>query len=226
MSNVFLFDFDGLLVNTDELHFQAYVLMCKRRGYELEWDYLRFWSLAHADHLAIRNAIYTEIPSLHKEEPHWEVLYAEKKQAYLDLLKEGNVKLMPGVEYLLATLDEKGAKRCVATNSTREQIELIKGQLPILNSIPLWITREDYAQPKPYPDAYLTAIGKLAVSGDRIIGFEDSVKGLKALIASGAEAVWICDQKRASISKEIPKDVLHFSSFEECRDLFFCVKQS
>ncbi len=81
---------------------------------------------------------------------------------------------MPGVEELLKELIELKSKRAVVTNSTKEQIETIKELLPLLKSIPLWITREDYENPKPAPDGYLKAMEVLADSGDRVIGFEDS----------------------------------------------------
>ncbi|MGD0665742.1 MAG: HAD hydrolase-like protein, partial [Rhabdochlamydiaceae bacterium] len=40
--DLFLFDFDGLLVDTEELHFKAYQMLCQGRGYKLPWDINRF----------------------------------------------------------------------------------------------------------------------------------------------------------------------------------------
>ena len=133
---LFLFDFDGLLVNTEELHFAAYKAMCKGRGYDLNWSLDRFFGEAHFDSTALRAAIYVQFPKLKQEEPRWEVLYAEKKAAYMQILQGGNLKLMPGVDKLLKSLEKAQIKRCVVTNSTREQIDFIKARYPNLNRFP------------------------------------------------------------------------------------------
>src|ERR1700733_13424255 len=155
---LFLFDFDGLLVNTEELHFAAYVAMCKQRGFALNWSLARFFEAAHFSATGLRDAIYAEQPLLREQEPRWEVLYAEKKEAYMRLLASGNLSLMPGVASLLEELERAKIKRCVVTNSPQEQVELIRNALAPLRSIPHWITREQYQKPKPDPECYLKAI--------------------------------------------------------------------
>lgn len=217
---LFLFDFDGLLVNTEELHFAAYKMMCKRRGYDLDWSLDKFFGEAHFDSTALCDAIYAQFPKLKKEEPRWEVLYAEKKAAYMEVLQGGNLKLMPGVEKLLKNLEKAKIKRCVVTNSTKEQIEFIKSELPELKSIPYWITREDYTKPKPDPECYLKAIAKYAKKGDKIIGFEDSLRGFTALQGAGVQGVLICPLWHPQLKRTETKGVIHFSSFEEIPENF------
>lgn len=190
---LFLFDFDGLLVDTEPLHFLAYQQMCKERGYELPWDLETFYEVAHGSATGLRTRIYAEFPSLQAEEPRWEVLYQEKKDAYEHLLQEGiGVRLMPGVQELLTALDEAAICRCVVTNSFRAQTDRICQHLPILKTIPHWITRECYERPKPAPDGYLTALARYAKPNDRVIGFEDSLKGFQSLQAAGVEGVLVC----------------------------------
>ena len=186
---LFLFDFDGLLVNTEHLHYQAYVNILANRGHVLKLTLAQFFELAHLNSTAWREALYAEIPHL---EPNWEILYREKKQAYLELLSAGLVELMPGVEPLLKALDQAKIRRCVATNSMLEHTLLIRSRLPILQTLPHWITREDYDKPKPSPECYLKAIALYGKKGDRIIGFEDSVRGLQALRQTTALPVLIC----------------------------------
>ena len=61
-------------------------------------------------------------------------------------------------------LEKAKIQRCVATNSFREQIDAIRAQLKPLQSIPHWITREDYEKQKPHPEAYLRAIQLVTVT--------------------------------------------------------------
>ena len=210
---LFLFDFDGLLVNTEDLHFSAYQKMCCDRGFELKWDFERFCQAAHLSSTGLRDGIYAEFPALLKEEPRWEVLYQEKKMAYMALLLEGKLQMLPGVAELLEALQTAGIKRCVVTNSTKEQVECIKKLLPLLKSLPEWITREQYDKPKPAPDGYLKALERFAFPGDQVIGFEDSLKGLSSLEAAGCRGVLICPAFHPQMQTVLGKGILHFDSF-------------
>lgn len=188
---LFLFDLDGLLVNTEELHYQAYKTMLKERGFELPWDFTTYFRIAQSDASAPRVKIYAEFPELYKLEPNWDVLYLEKKRAYLELLETRSVPLMPGAAKLLELLAAHDMKRCVVTHSQLPLVQALRRQNPILNTIPNWFTREDYKEPKPAPDGYLKAISTLASPGDKIIGFEDSSRGLRSLLATPAKAIFV-----------------------------------
>jgi HAD superfamily hydrolase (TIGR01509 family) len=200
-----LFDFDGLLVNTEQLHHQAYINLCRNRGYALEWSFENFCKVAHYNSEGIRREIYRILPELHKQVPDWDILYAEKKQAYLDLVAKGAVQLMPGAHELLVRLQRVGANTCVVTHSAAELVNQIRQQHPILGSIKHWMTREDYSKPKPAPDCYHEAIKRYAAPQDAVLGFEDTPRGIRALIETSAKAVMV-----ASIDyPEIPEFIKH-----------------
>ena len=209
---LFLFDFDGLLVDTEGFHYSAYVNMMARRGYRLDWTFAEFSEMAQLNATALKEGLYAQFPDL---EPNWNILYAEKKQAYLELLAAGQLKLMPGVSPLLKALEKENIRRCVVTNSPLEQTLLIRSKAPVLNSIPKWVTREDYEKPKPDPECYLRAIQLYGQSGDRIIGFEDSVRGLQALQRTPALAVLICPSHHPLLEIATQGEVIHYESFEE-----------
>jgi beta-phosphoglucomutase len=217
---LFLFDFDGLLVNTEHFHFQAYIDMCERRGFHLDWDFLKYCSIAHLNNDALKEAIYAQFPQLFEKEPNWEVLRKEKNNIYLDLLRSGKVGLMPGAFDLLNLLKEKNIKRCIVTNALKEQVDIIKKTNPILNSVPYWVTREQYLKPKPDPECYLRAIELYAQKGDNIIGFEDTLRGLKALLQTSAQPVLICHEKNFFIFEaELPSNIFYYQSLKDFSDL-------
>lgn len=215
---LFLFDFDGLLVNTEEIHYQAYIKMCADRGFNLTWTFNRYSDAAHHSATALQEQIYTEFPQLKTQEPNWNVLYEEKKSAFMQLIREGAAHLMPGVSPLLNALQEANIQRCVVTHSPTPLIHLIREQNPVLNTIPHWITREHYSQPKPHPECYLTAIQKFAKPNDQIIGFEDSPRGLKALSETKAKAILICPPDYPYVSKLIEQSVIYYPSFTAITD--------
>lgn len=212
---LFLFDLDGLLVNSEELHFRAYKEMLKARGYELPWDFARYCRTAHYHSDKIASELYDLFPDLYTQEPSWDILYLEKKKAMLALLEAGVVNLMPGVFELLTELQRSQIKRCVVTHSPNELVNIIKKMHPILHSIPNWITRRDYVSPKPSSECYLKAIETYADEDDQVIGFEDSPRGLKALMGTRALPVLICEVPYPEIPAFVSEGVLHCTNFQE-----------
>lgn len=211
------FDFDGLLVNTEDLHYEAYKQMLLKRGYHLPWSFQAYCLEAHVSTAVLRNAIYGLFPDLEREEPRWETLRQEKQQIYQQLLSEHRIKLMEGVPQLLHTLNQSQTKACVVTNSTTQQVDEIRNLLPQLNSINHWITRELYENPKPKPDGYLLALERLADPSDRIVGFEDTMKGIHSLVAANISPVLIRPPSYPPL--QVPCDIPTFSSFLEIRHL-------
>lgn len=208
------FDLDGLLVNTEKMHYQAYKNMCKGRGADLEWSFEKYCSIAHESSTGLQLNIQKELKALSVYP--WKELYKDKKQAYLNLLEEGDIELMPGAEKAIAFLQEQGILSCVITHSPKELVDKIKSKLPALSMIPYWITREDYKEPKPAPDGYLLAKGKYAKEGERIIGFEDTLRGWTALNGAGVEGVVISTVLREEVKQELlEQGVRVVSSFYE-----------
>ncbi len=207
---LFLFDFDGLLVNTEHLHYQAYVNMLANHGCEVDWSFAKFCALAHLNADALKEQIYAEFPNLNSD---WKMLYGEKKTIYLELLKSGKVELMPGVKELLKELKKANIQRCVVTNSTFEQTQMVCANNPVLQTIPHWITREDYDKPKPNPECYLRAIELYGKKGDRIIGFEDSLRGISALMQTPVLPILICSSHHPLLDEA--KGAIHFQSFKD-----------
>lgn len=217
---LFLFDLDGLLVNTEIIHFQAYINMLKRRGFNLDWTFLKFCEVAHFDDESLKDGVYALFPDLFDQESNWQVLRKEKNLIYIDLLKSSKVNLLKGVEKILIELERKNKKRCVVTNSTKLMTDIIKSKQLLLEKIPNWITREDYLSPKPNPDCYLHAISLFAKKGDRIIGFEDSLRGIKALQQTPAFAVLIGQPLDPRADSVLSKEMFHFASFDDIPDNF------
>lgn len=209
---LFLFDFDGLLVDTESIHYQAYIDALALRGYSLDWSFLAFCQKAHLNAEALRDSLCMQFPLLSQD---WKQFYEEKKKIYFELVCAGQVQLMPGVDSLLKALEKANIRRCTVTNSFHEQTLLIRSQLPILQTIPKWITREDYIKPKPDSECYLKAIELYGEVGDRIIGFEDSIRGLEALKGTSAFPVLISPLKNPLVELAVQGGALHFDSFEK-----------
>jgi beta-phosphoglucomutase len=191
----YFFDFDGLLASTEKIHFHAYKLMLLNHGYTLPWNFTTYCSFAHQSTSFFANSIYKLFPDLQKKEPDWMVLREQKQQIYLDLLDKEPVDLMPGVERFLELLTIHNKPMYVVTNAPKIQVEKIRRHQPVLNCFRAWVTREYYKHPKPSPEGYLKALQMLGNSMCKGVGFEDSVKGVQALLNSPLEPVWICPEE-------------------------------
>lgn len=200
------------MVNTEEAHYLAYKRMCADRGVNLDWDFNRYCQSAHYDADALRKHIYEYFPKLQQQEPDWSILYAEKKRALCTLVSEGVIHLMPGAAELLEALKKANIARAVVTHSPDDLVQMIRKQNPLLNTIPVWITREHYSHPKPNPECYLKAIEMLAKPQDHIIGFEDTPRGLRALMGTRAQPVLVCEAQYPEIPSFVQSGVIHRSS--------------
>lgn len=189
--SLWLFDMDGLLVDTEYLHLEAYKRMCASRGLVLEWTLPQFLQIAHKSSSAIKEKMLDQFPVL--RDCSWETLYKEKKKQYLECLASSPLRAMPGAELMILYALDLGVRSCVVTHSPKEQTQLIREKLPFLNQIPNWITREDYGRAKPDPQCYKKAIDLygLPQKAGGAIGFEDSARGLTALMGTSSQAVLV-----------------------------------
>lgn len=204
---LFLFDLDGLLVNTEELHFLAYRHMLATQGHALKWSFQEYCLSAHYGSEKLKEDFYRLFPGL----TDWNLLYEIKQKEVERLLASSGVDLMPGAEKLLCELKAAGIPSCVVTNSKEAFVAIIRQKNPVLDTITHWITRKDYTHPKPHPESYLTAIQRFAKAGDAVIGFEDTPRGIQALLQTPAKPVMIT----TTPYPDIPAEVRRFSSLEE-----------
>ena len=209
--DLFLFDFDGLLVDTEPLHYKAYQSVLDALGLNLTWSFPKYCQIAQVSSPYLREQLNHHVPELSHYD--WDTLYSAKKKAYLDLLSAYPLKLMPGVMPFLNQLKERAVPHAVVTHSPKEQIDAIRKRLPMLNTIPYWFTREDYQEPKPAPDGYLTAWK--ALGGDHPVGFEDSIRGLQSLKAAGIAPVLIRPDYYPPVDETTCEGALCAQSFTE-----------
>ena len=208
--DLYLFDMDGLLVDTEPLHFEAYKLTLKNKGYILDWTLSQYLSFAHRSSTALKEEITKQFPKILKD-ASWEDIYRSKQKIYSDLALKRDVTMMEGAKEILARVKRQNKISCVVTNSPSDHVKILIQKSDDLKLIDQWIVREDYKRAKPDPSCYLLAIEKFGAN-KKCIGFEDSKKGVMALCQTPAQPVWICEKNQKEI--DFPKEVLHFSSLK------------
>lgn len=212
--DTYLFDLDGLLINTEATHCKAYERACQKRGYDVKWTFEDYVSMSHYSSTAVSDYLYKTFPKLQEEAPDWKTIHAEKTIEVLKLFEEGSVSFMPGAEKLLLWALGQGKPVAVVTNSLKSLIDVIKKHLPLLDEVPMWFTRECYAKQKPAPDGYLLAHETIGLE-KRAIAFEDTPRGVEALLQTKIQPVLISEIIYPEITRFEGEGVYHFSSFHE-----------
>jgi S-adenosylmethionine synthetase len=163
-SDVFLLlDLDGTLIDTEKLHFNAYKIAFAKWGYTFDED--TFQKL-------IRNGEYPKCQNLGEIRNY--------KNTYLRSFN-GTIPWILGAENFLSQLIKKDVNFAVVTNTGIENVNFFKQQLPLLAQVKNWITREDTILGKPHSQPYEEAKNRFWKEGQTIIGFENTLMGLRSL---------------------------------------------
>ncbi len=193
------FDLDGLLVNTEELHWKSYRDMCQQNGVDLPWDFDLYYSLASRSATGVELRLKLEYPQLF-EKKSWAELYQEKRNNLRRRLQEDTIPLMPGVDAILESLQNADIPVAVVTHSPFEFVDHIRAQHSNFSSVQKWFARESYHNPKPAPDGYETAARFFGVDTRDCVGFEDSLRGIQSLTSAHVNPILV--QKHDESSRE------------------------
>lgn len=185
----YIFDFDGVLVNTMELHYEAYSQACREFGVPV--DKKRFFDQAG---MTGREQIRCFADQAGVE-VDVESVYARKNELARDWTDRAT-DIQCNIE-LLNTLRGKGVKVAVATGSTRKSILPIMEKFSI--SVDAVVTSEDVKRGKPNADLFLCAAEKLELPPELCIVIEDSDVGIEAARNARMHALRFFDREKTRL---------------------------
>jgi dTDP-4-dehydrorhamnose reductase/beta-phosphoglucomutase-like phosphatase (HAD superfamily) len=186
-----LFDLDGTLVDTDYIHYDSYKKVLSQ--YDILFSYEEFTKVLH----------YSSVDTLLKE---MNIDFQNVKKQKNEVFKQNkNIKFIEGAEELLYKCLQNGINFSIVTNTSRELVTYIQTQLPLLGQVKQWILREDYNLPKPHDECYILAKEKYYKGEKFCIGFENSIKGYKA-IKNSCQCVYFIIENKNHIYTEIKKE--------------------
>jgi len=178
-----LFDFDGILVDTEWAIYEAWLRTFQRHGHDLPIEiYTR----------CVGSDFDTWSPKTHLEDLtgnsfDWHQLDADRQvEIRADLEKAGP---MPGVISLLEQLTAQGTALAVVSSSNHEWVDGWLDKLDLRGFFQTTVCRGDAARIKPAPDLWLEAIRQLGKPADRCLAIEDSLNGVKSAKEAGLN-VW------------------------------------
>jgi HAD superfamily hydrolase (TIGR01509 family) len=173
-----IFDFDGLIIDSETPLFDIWSDIYRRRGQTLtidDWQHALgtqggFDPYAHLSSLLAESLDRKTLASYVSAE-HWRLC--------------GDEPLLPGVRDRIEEATASGLGLAVASSSSAAWVRpwLERHELDV--RIPVICTRDDVARVKPAPDLFLLAAERLAVDANRCAVFEDSPNGIRAARAAG-----------------------------------------
>jgi beta-phosphoglucomutase len=173
-----IFDMDGVLIDSEPLHFQSIRDILAEHGVGLtEADYF--------DHYIVYSD--WEVMELLLSDPAVRPgAVAAKSRRYLDLVRDGIPAFPDGLALLARTSDWRVG---LATGSMRIEAELALTQLGVRQRFDVVVTREDCTQGKPDPEPFLRAAAALGIPPARCVVIEDTPGGIRAARAAGMYCV-------------------------------------
>ena len=191
-----LFDFDGLIVDTESAAFAAWSDVYRQHGQELE---LERWS-AGIGTLGGFDAIH-HLQELVAEPLDHEVLRARAREHELTLVDAE--LLRPGVAEYLADAERLGLRKAIVSSGSREWIDRNLRRLERLYGWDAIVSADhDESRAKPLPALYLEALDILELEPPEAIALEDSPNGVRAAKAAGIFCVAVPNPTTASLGLE------------------------
>lgn len=175
-----IFDLDGVLIDSEELHFRAYSQVLGSFGVAVSRaEYGREWIAGgRGPEYAVR-AYALPLSA--------DALRALKAPVYRELLR-AEARLMPGAASALTRLGARYAL-ALATNSPAADVDWVVDYFDLRPFFAAVVAREQYRRAKPEPDAFLAAAAALGLLPARCVVVEDSLRGVIAAHRAGCACV-------------------------------------
>jgi beta-phosphoglucomutase len=179
-----IWDVDGTLVDTAELHFRAWLELCRDLGHD-------FTRAEFAATFGRRNPeIIRELFGDRFDDSTIADLGDRKEELYRAAARPG-VSLLPGARELLEGLHAARFRQAIGSSAPRANIDLILGLTDSARFFDAITSAENTSRGKPDPQVFLDAARKLGVTPGRCVVMEDAVAGVQAAKAGGMKCVGV-----------------------------------
>ncbi|NTV55115.1 MAG: HAD-IA family hydrolase [Candidatus Moranbacteria bacterium] len=182
MIKTIIFDLDGVIVDSEPLHFEAHRMALAERGVVLTLeDYLDFGVAQGDRHLYLKAAERNGIAIDYHE------AIRRKRALYLELFGQRGA-LRPGVIELIRRL-HAGYSLAVASSSARKIVHFVLNRFGLADAFRVVVTGDDVERVKPYPDIYEKAIEESGSLPIECVAIEDSFSGLHSAVSAGVRCI-------------------------------------
>jgi HAD superfamily hydrolase (TIGR01509 family) len=213
-----IFDFDGVIVDTEPIHWQAFREVLLPLGIPLSWEEYAGRYMGFDDRDAFREGYRDHGRPLDPET--LADLVAAKSRAFQEILRAG-VRPFPGAVPLIGAIHSRGIPLAISSGALRSDIDPILDTLGIAGFFAVIVSADDVEKSKPDPASYRLAWttlrnrfpGSLTVPA-RSLAIEDTPAGIESAKGAGLSVLAIAGSYRR---EELSKADTVVDSLEEVR---------
>ena len=203
--DLFIFDMDGTMFDTEPISYICWQAICKRYGYTLSYDvFLRFLGM---NVVSIKKIC---LETFGQDFPY-DTIERDKKVYQLEYYHTHDIPVKPGLKDILEYAKKEGIPCAVASSSALPLITYLIEKTGVKDYFSIVQSGATIPHGKPAPDIFLRVCELAGVKPAKAIVFEDSMNGVLAGHNAKIPVIWIPDLVR------IPEDVAAYAT--ECASL-------
>jgi len=184
-----IFDFDGILVDTEPMHHRAFNEVFDPLGMEIPWkEYVEIY-MGFDDRDAFREAFRAKGIAL--DDANLAMLLAAKSRAFQNCIRNG-VTSYPGAVPMIESLHAAGRPLALCSGALRSDIGPVLAQLGIARRFDVIVAADDVRRSKPDPESYALAFARLSerfaaslTSPGKSVAVEDTPAGIRSAKGAG-----------------------------------------
>lgn len=180
MIRYIIFDMDGVLVNTEPMHFIIWKQLFNERGISLEYDLYKGCIGSTGEYLC--GLVYEAYGKDFRGDSSIMTRFREIKN---EVIAKQGIPRIEGVPQTVSLLSRAGYRMAVASSSPQEYIEFCLKDIAIDHYFDILFSGERVPNPKPAPDVFLETARRLYASPQECLVIEDSHNGCLAARAAG-----------------------------------------
>lgn len=206
MLRAVIFDFNGIIVDDEPIHFELFQRVLKEEGIKLtEADYYARY-LGCDDRGAFTTAYREHGRAL---SPSKVAQLIERKAAYYQEDIKSKMRVFPGVQTVVPHLAQK-LPLAIASGALRNEIEIILSSMGLLAHFRAIVSAEDVTRGKPDPEIFLKALAQLnaalisnpPISAAECLVIEDSKEGIRGARRAGMKCLAVTNSHPAELLDE------------------------
>jgi HAD superfamily hydrolase (TIGR01509 family) len=170
-----IFDFDGLLADSERFHFVSYNEVFKRYGHTIdEKEYYKYWTSLGLGAKGEIDRYGLDLDSL--------AIRREKMPIFTRYCEDGSITLHEGAGEMISLLSGLGKRMAIASGTPASDVRAVLRHAGLGDSFEVVLGSDTVPRVKPAPDVFLETAEALGLGPSECVVFEDAEKGMFAAI--------------------------------------------
>lgn len=203
----FIFDMDGVIIDSNPFHKIALKQFCKKYGHDLDEEQLKAKIYGRTNKDWITN-VFGQLDEGQLR------AYAEEKEALFREIYANDIRPLDGLISFLDAMDRLSIPRAIATSAPRANVDFTLGRTGITKYFTTILDDSFVTKGKPDPEIYTRTVTALNQKPDQCVVFEDSLSGVQAGKAAGCKVVGITTTHTAEELKDTDLVIADFREID------------